>query len=261
MITVIALLLAGCAAQKTPDIVCKSPYIRHADSCCLDKNSNDICDEDEEEDVFFVTPDYSPSEDIPDMTEDYMQPVYEEPVYDEPVEEEPEYVGEKEEVGKVYTTYSVPEAKLVGWKAENEYMSIEFNSMTIDVISIEPKNRLDPDKEVWLREMTLTIVNKDYNYLNPVLYFSLGDEKDPIIIKETLLCDRSDDLLMENCKNALPIAESMQVKMHIDRKIPRLDLDKTFTFRFQNKRVDTEAQKLKIEKTYDILKIPGAKYI
>jgi len=29
------------------DIVCNAPYIRHADDCCLDQNSNGICDDDE----------------------------------------------------------------------------------------------------------------------------------------------------------------------------------------------------------------------
>ena len=36
---ILLLLLVGC--------VCNPPYIRHADSCCLDENSNSICDVDE----------------------------------------------------------------------------------------------------------------------------------------------------------------------------------------------------------------------
>jgi hypothetical protein len=31
----------------TSDIVCNPPYMRHLDSCCLDKDSNSICDSDE----------------------------------------------------------------------------------------------------------------------------------------------------------------------------------------------------------------------
>ena len=59
---IIVLSIIGCASQQMPTgnvvremgeekdsdtIVCNKPYIRHADDCCLDKNSNAICDSDE----------------------------------------------------------------------------------------------------------------------------------------------------------------------------------------------------------------------
>ena len=48
--TVILLLLVyGCEVPPTSDetVICNHPYIRHADGCCLDTNSNSICDDDE----------------------------------------------------------------------------------------------------------------------------------------------------------------------------------------------------------------------
>lgn len=39
-------LIAGCTQQNT-EIVCNAPYIRHEAGCCLDKNNNALCDEDE----------------------------------------------------------------------------------------------------------------------------------------------------------------------------------------------------------------------
>lgn len=39
-------LIAGCVQQNT-GIVCNSPYIRNGAGCCLDINSNSICDSDE----------------------------------------------------------------------------------------------------------------------------------------------------------------------------------------------------------------------
>ena len=51
---VIVFVLSGCAqVEKSPvvkdvqEVVCDFPYIRHETSCCLDKNYNKICDEDE----------------------------------------------------------------------------------------------------------------------------------------------------------------------------------------------------------------------
>lgn len=51
----ILFFITGCTNQqqitgsviKEQEIICNSPYIRYADSCCLDKNYNDICDKDE----------------------------------------------------------------------------------------------------------------------------------------------------------------------------------------------------------------------
>ncbi len=42
--------ITGSAIAETQEkIICNQPYIRHAETCCLDKNSNNICDNDEAE--------------------------------------------------------------------------------------------------------------------------------------------------------------------------------------------------------------------
>lgn len=46
---------------KEPEIICNPPYMRFADSCCLDKNSNDICDSDET-----IIPEPQPSIEVAD---------------------------------------------------------------------------------------------------------------------------------------------------------------------------------------------------
>ena len=43
----IILILAGCAEQAQPQLVCNTPYILVGTSCCLDTNDNSICDSDE----------------------------------------------------------------------------------------------------------------------------------------------------------------------------------------------------------------------
>ena len=68
------LLLIGAGCQNQPitgnvvkeDIVCNSPYIRNADSCCLDQNLNNICDVDETT----TPPDAQPSSIILDSCTD-----------------------------------------------------------------------------------------------------------------------------------------------------------------------------------------------
>jgi hypothetical protein len=276
LILIISLFLVGCG-QRTPDIACDEPYIRHDQGCCMDQNSNDLCDDDE--DIMFE-PDYAPTEELPtyedlkDVT--VGEPVYEEPVYEEPVyEEAEERVYEEAEEPKILTpdpekveadepkksAYTVPEPELRGWEAENDFMSIKVTDITIEVIDITPRDRISPDKEVYLKEMRFTIKNKDYNYLNPKLHFRVMDDRDTQIIRETLLCDLSDDLTMEGCVNALPEGDTMEISMVIDRKIPRLELDKTIRLVLENKRYMQSANVLEIENTQDILKISGAKYV
>ena len=41
LLSVILLLLSGCE-----QLVCNAPYIQVGSECCLDKDSNSICDED-----------------------------------------------------------------------------------------------------------------------------------------------------------------------------------------------------------------------
>lgn len=73
IISIFLLVGAGCQNQaitgaviKEQDIVCNSPYIRNADSCCLDKNLNDICDVDE----MTTPPDAQPASTIIDSCTD-----------------------------------------------------------------------------------------------------------------------------------------------------------------------------------------------
>lgn len=58
LITLCIFLLIGAGCEQQPitgatikelgeEIICNSPYIRYAETCCLDKNSNNMCDEDE----------------------------------------------------------------------------------------------------------------------------------------------------------------------------------------------------------------------
>ncbi|MBN1544929.1 hypothetical protein JW898_05725 [Candidatus Woesearchaeota archaeon] len=262
IILAITILLAGCA-QRQPNIVCSSPYMRHADGCCLDRNDNGVCDIDEDEEPFFVEPDYAPVDEIPET--EWEAPEYERPAYEEPEEvgDEPEvtYVGGKDEVASVPSRYTAPEAKLVGWKAGNARMTLEVTGLVFEVREIKKVSLTAPDKEVCLKEMRLTIKNIDYLYLNPQLYFRVGDSRDPIIIKETLMCDRSDDIVMQGCYNALPEGESMDIVMEIDERLPRFDIDKEFQLTFKNRRDSDDRNVLEIKKVVDILDIPGAKYI
>lgn len=47
LIITISILLAGCQQNNSEEVVCNDPYIRVGSSCCLDENSNSICDNDE----------------------------------------------------------------------------------------------------------------------------------------------------------------------------------------------------------------------
>jgi hypothetical protein len=265
ILAVLLVLLVGCASQKSPDIVCSSPYLRHGADCCMDRNSNSICDDDEEEDILFVEPDYAPSEDVPGISDDIEDmPVYipssgEEQEEEVTVTETPGQ-GAKDAVKSMPTQYTAPEVKLTGWVAENDYMRMEITKIVIDVNDITPIDLRSPDKEAYLKEMYLTVKNKDYSYINPVFHFRVGDSKDPIIITENLVCGEADDIKMEGCRN-LPEAETMQIRMVIDRNIPRLELDKTIKLVLENKRDTDEDNFLVLERTKDILDIFGAKYI
>jgi uncharacterized protein YceK len=266
ILAVLALFLAGCASQKSSDIVCNAPYIRHAAGCCIDKDANSVCDTDEREEPLFVEPDYLPSKDVPDVSAEWEnEPVYIPPAEDgadsTAEEDEGVYVGEKTDVKSVSTAYVPSAVKLTGWTAENEHMSLEITKIVVDVVPVRPNDLRSPDKEAYLKEMYLTVKNKDYDYLNPKFFFRLGDSKDPIIIQETLLCDRSDDIVMEGCSHALPETETMYIRMPIDRQLPRLELYKTIRLTLQNRRDTEDKNILMIEKTNDILGIFGAEYI
>ena len=55
IIALLCIFLTGCQlvdsdkteAGDSDEIVCDSPYIRHAAECCLDVDNNSICDSDE----------------------------------------------------------------------------------------------------------------------------------------------------------------------------------------------------------------------
>ncbi len=72
ILSILLLIGAGCEQQPITgnvvkeDIVCNSPYIRNADSCCLDQNLNNICDVDEST----IPPDAQPSSIILDSCTD-----------------------------------------------------------------------------------------------------------------------------------------------------------------------------------------------
>jgi hypothetical protein len=264
---VLLILLIGCAAQKSPSIVCNSPYIRNGAGCCLDKNINSVCDTDEKEEPFFAEPTYD--EDVPFAEPTYSEPAEQpkviaqtETAIEEPAaEEEPSAEELPVEPSKAKTaTYNAPVPKLQGWKAENAHMSIEVTKIVISVENLAPVNLISPTKKAYLKEMYLKIHNADYNYLNPRVYIKVSDFKDPIIIHETLLCDKSDDITMEGCNQALPETETMGIRMQFDRELPRLDLQKTFRITLQNRRDNDDKNILEIEKTYDVLKITGAEY-
>ncbi|ODS38976.1 MAG: hypothetical protein A7316_06505 [Candidatus Altiarchaeales archaeon WOR_SM1_86-2] len=40
-------LISGCIQQKQETVTCDPPYIKVGTTCCLDQNSNNICDKDE----------------------------------------------------------------------------------------------------------------------------------------------------------------------------------------------------------------------
>lgn len=259
----ITLFLTGCAPEEEPKPACQRPYMADMDGCCLDRNANSVCDKDEEEDIFFVKPSYqdAPVQDVPDMTEEQPEqpePEFQEPAYEEP--EQPKDTEAPEHEEKPKTAYTASEPELLGWKAENDLMSIEVTKITIEVKDITPRDRTSPDKEAYLKEMHLRIRNKDYNYLNMELKFRLMDWKDPLIIKDTLNCDKGDDIPMEGCVHALPEGETMDITMRIDKKIPRLDIEKTIRLTLENDRDSHDENILEIEKTEDILNMMGADY-
>jgi len=271
ILAILALLLAGCA-QKSPDIVCSSPYIRHAASCCIDRNANNVCDDDEEEKPLFVEPDYAARE-VPDVTaapepaQQEIQPEsQDEPVYEvtSPTGEKTTatYIGEKDTVSTVPTKYDAAVPKLQDWKVENEHMSLEITKIVIDVNDIEKTDLKSPDKEAYLKEIYLIVKNKDYPYyMNPEFLFKLGDSKDPLVLVKTMHCDRFDPILMEGCLNALPETETMQIKMVIDERIPRINLGLNLKLTLQNRRDEDDKNILKLEKTFNMLDLYGATYI
>ncbi len=256
------LLISGCASQKEPDVICKSPYMRHGDGCCMDRNANSICDEDEDEEPIFVEPKYDepaqkpPITDLPEM--DWEQPEQEQETVQEP---EGVYVGEKTAVEEVPSPYTAVETELVGWSVENKGLLFEVTGLTIEVEDVVPRHKFEPDKRAYLREVDMRIRNKDYVFVTPKLYFQVMDSKDPLIIKDTMMCDRSDDLPIDNCESALKKGREMEITMHVDMELPRLELDKTFLFRFSNRRDDSDAGTLELRKIVDPLGISGAEYI
>ena len=46
-IVFLLLFLAACSKSEKKELVCDAPYIHHGSECCLDQNSNKVCDNDE----------------------------------------------------------------------------------------------------------------------------------------------------------------------------------------------------------------------
>lgn len=261
-ILLIGLLLIGCAQQKVPELVCKTGYILNGDSCCKDQNANSLCDEDE--DTLFA-PSYAPSEETDEI--EYEEPVLE---YEEPAQElpAPKIIDVPEE--KVYLEPEPPKidyealAKMPGlqdWYAENDKMSIEITKIIIDVNDIKPTSRLAPDKEAILKEIHFNIKNKGYNYMNFELLFRLQDSNDPLRIKEKLACNTDDDFRLEGCRQGFREGDVLNIKMTVNEKIDRVDLNKTFRFILENIRDSGTWNQIELSKTVNILEIEGAEYI
>ncbi len=77
LLALISIFVLGCEGVDLSEvseedinkiIVCESPYIRHAAGCCLDEDSNDICDIDEEGRIEYI-------EDIGDDLENEMEDI------------------------------------------------------------------------------------------------------------------------------------------------------------------------------------------
>ncbi|MFC1742123.1 hypothetical protein ACFL3V_06315 [Nanoarchaeota archaeon] len=270
-ILVISLFLLGCSAQKTPDLVCNKPYIRYGNGCCMDQNSNNICDDDDDG---FFEPEYVGGTPIPKETvtyeeEDDYDPsefVEEDSVVDEVVSEPvvvevPEEEVVVEEVTVTKSKFTTPEPKPSGWIAEHEGMSISVEGITFEVRKKKTNYIGEEDTEVWLKEMKLHIKNKDYVYLHPKIKLKVHDWKDNII-RDTMLCDASDDILMMGCDSALPRWESMDVTMKIDQRIDRPGTKKTFFISMENKRDTRSSSVLEIKKEdIDVLNFVGAVYV
>jgi len=264
LLLIILLFIVGCS-PSTPDVLCEAPYIEHGTSCCMDQNSNSICDDDE--DIMFE-PKYLPAE-VPYEEVEFEDFEDLDKVYEESEKEVPQLeITEKEpasepEVEYTPTTpaYTAVKPELTGWDVETELMSMKVTGIVIEVVDIKPKGRTSPDKKAYLKEIHLEVENKEYSFINPKFHFRLMDERDPSIIRDTLLCDRDDDIPMIGCYN-LPRWETMEIIMEIDREIPRLDLGKTIRITLENKRDVKLGNILKLEKDVDdILNIIGAEYI
>jgi len=51
-IAIATIFISGCVQQsKQETIICNSPYMKVGTECCLDQNSNNICDKDESKGV------------------------------------------------------------------------------------------------------------------------------------------------------------------------------------------------------------------
>jgi hypothetical protein len=260
-ILILAILLASGCAQKRPDIVCNPPYIRFEDSCCMDQNSNNICDDDEDI-MFEPVYDDSPVRDIEeDVTQEIIEETYE-PEY-KVLEPEEEYVEESEEEPeeeKPVSAYTAtePEPRRLDWKAENEFMNMEIDKLLVEVVSVTPRTLTDPDKKVYFKGFEITIKNKDYNYLNPKIYFSMWDDYDSIH-QQSFICRPNDESAVENC-DIIEEGEIRKLKIKMGERMPRIEMDKTIRITLENRRDSMTTRWLKIEETANLLDVPDITY-
>ena len=129
-------------------------------------------------------------------------------------------------------------------------MSMEVTEITI----------VKEGEDYFLNDMTLKIKHKNYIYLQSKIYLKVMDARDNNIVNDKLYWDSSDDLLTTGCDDALEKGRVMNIKIQIDTKMPRTDLDKTFIIKLESKRDPKTGNILEIRKTFKRLKIPGAKY-
>jgi hypothetical protein len=269
----ILLFLVGCAAEKAPELVCEKPYIRHGTGCCMDQNENFICDDDELDTMF--EPTYADVEEPVVVKEEAKPsaPAAYEIVYEETesegvpvVEEEEEVVEGGKPVASSYVSETPAKVPMRGWEVKSDFMLMKVTDIGIEVKSVKPKDLISADTDVYLQYIDMTIINtgevknRDYVYLNPELSIRVGDSFDYGVVRETLLCDAGDYHKVENCDNALEEGESMDIRVHINQRLPRPDMEKRFWITLENRRDTKSANILELMKTVDILNIQGATY-
>jgi len=129
--------------SKETEIVCNNPYIRHADGCCLDKDSNNICDKDEEE---------------PEV-----------PIIDDPIDEEPEQTKKEIKLTEIQLTKNRYQQKNPSvWG--NTIVWEDYRNGNSDIYMRD----LDSDKEVAITNYADDEINP-FIFLNMIFYVSSSD--------------------------------------------------------------------------------------
>ncbi|MBW2964535.1 hypothetical protein KY363_03675, partial [Candidatus Woesearchaeota archaeon] len=177
----------------------------------------------------------------------------------EETEEETEEAVQEEPKPKYTSPKVIVQPKPYNWYAANENMEMEVTRVSIRTVNITPKDKISPDKDVYLKDVVLRIKNNRYYFLHMKLSFRLYDGKDSII-SEILECDPSDDIKMDGCKIALREGEEMNITLRIDEKMPRIYENKTMYIILEEKTEIKSYNSLEIRKSFDLLNLSGAVY-